>query len=496
MREGIKKKMNAHNRKERKKAKKDITWRSKHKKDPGIPSSFPYKDKIINQIEETKRKNQEEKIRLRAERKAAKAAAGGDDQMEEDDEDDEDDEEEEGNGLAALLESAQKAVKAYDGEESDDNDAMEEYEINEYEIEEDEEDEDDKVLDKSRKAYDKIFKAVVDAADVILYVMDARDPEGTRSKKVEEAVLQSQGKRLLLVLNKVDLVPEDNLKKWLDFLQSSFPTIPLKSSNSAVNSVTFNKKLTQTNTANSLLQALKTYSQKSNLKRSIIVGVIGYPNVGKSSVINSLLSRHGGTSTACPVGNQAGVTTSLREIKVDNKLKILDSPGIVFPDSKKKTKTQQVAELALLNAIPPKMISDPIPAITLLIKRLSKSDEMANSFKKLYNIPALPAGNADEFTKNVLIHIARTRGRLGKGGIPNLHAAGSLILNDWRDGKILGYSLPKSSKKASEEEDKPKVPIGATNAIPPPKVEQTTVVQEWSKEFDLDSLFGDVFGSN
>ncbi|GMF61466.1 unnamed protein product [[Candida] boidinii] len=142
------------------------------------------------------------------------------------------------------------------------------------------------------------------------------------------------------------------------------------------------------------------------------------------------------------------------------------------------------------------MITDPIPAITLLIKRLSKSDEMANSFKNLYNIPALPAGNADEFTKNVLIHIARTRGRLGKGGIPNLPAAGSLILNDWRDGKILGYSLPKSSKKASEEEDKPKVPIGATNAIPPPKVEQTTVVQEWAKEFDLDSLFGDVFGSN
>ena len=93
-------------------------------------------------------------------------------------------------------------------------------------------------------------------------------------------------------------------------------------------------------TANALLEALKTYSNNSNLKRSIVVGVIGYPNVGKSSVINAITSRRGGHSKACPVGNQAGVTTSLREVKIDNKLKILDSPGICFPsEHKKKSKT-------------------------------------------------------------------------------------------------------------------------------------------------------------
>ncbi|ODV83700.1 hypothetical protein CANARDRAFT_29693 [[Candida] arabinofermentans NRRL YB-2248] len=504
MREGIQRKAAAHRRKENKLAKKDVTWKSKHKKDMGIPASFPYKDRLISQIEEVKRKETEERLRKRAEKRAAyqnAAAADGDMMMSEGEDGEE--EEEEGNGLAALLESAQNAAKKYTGDDAEASD-----------IEEDEDDEDLEIVDydvslsdsedaqteqdKSRKQYDKIFKAVVDASDVVLYVMDARDPEGTRSRRVEEAVLQNPNKRLILILNKVDLIPENVLKQWLDFLQSSFPTIPLKASNSATNATTFNKKLTQSASSSALLQSLKTYSHKSNLKRAIVVGVIGYPNVGKSSIINALTAKHNnGSSKACPVGNQAGITTSLREVKVDNKLKILDSPGIVFPDSnqKKKNKTQQEAELALLNALPSKQITDPIPAITLLIKRLAKSNDMAESFKKLYQLPSLPSNDVHDFTKQILIHIARKQGRLGKGGIPNLYGAGMTILNDWRDGKIVGWTLPKSSKAQAAQADVEQV---KTSSAPATKVtgsvEQTTVVQTWAKEFDLDSLFADVFG--
>lgn len=494
MREGIKKKAAAQRRKNKKIAKKDVTWKSRVNKDPGIPSSFPYKEQIIHELEENRRIEKEKKEELRRQKQEAREALlanGGtvdaDDAMDESG----DDSDAEGNGMSALMESARQAAESYEGGDDDEDGMEEDPEAIDIEVSDTEIDAGD--VDKSRKAYDKIFKTVVDASDVVLYVLDARDPESTRSRKVEEAVLQAGGKRLILILNKVDLVPTPVLTQWLNYLKSSFPTIPLKASQGAVGLSTYNKNLSNAMTANALLQALKTFANKANLKRSIVVGVIGYPNVGKSSIINALTSRHG-QSKACPVGNKAGVTTHMREVKIDNKLKILDSPGIVFPDEISNKKQVSEAKLALLSAISPKNIRDPSAVIEQLLKRLAKDDAMADALKKYYLIPALPSSDLKEFTKHFLIHVARNRGRLSRGGIPNLDAAALTVLNDWRDGRITGWVLPNSSRSATEERplDAPKSALRGEKE--PAKVENTTVVSEWAAEFDLDGLLGDNFG--
>ena len=80
----------------------------------------------------------------------------------------------------------------------------------------------------SRRAYLSELRKVVDGADVILHVLDARDPIGTRSLAIEEMVLSTSDKKLVFVVNKSDLVPREVLSGWLAFLRKSCPAVPFK----------------------------------------------------------------------------------------------------------------------------------------------------------------------------------------------------------------------------------------------------------------------------
>ncbi|KAI0427732.1 P-loop containing nucleoside triphosphate hydrolase protein [Xylaria sp. FL1042] len=513
LRHKIQKASAAKQRKARKEAKKNPQWKSKLKKDPGIPNLFPYKEKILHEIEEARRRKQEEQQRRREMAKAAKtgATAGDDEGAEDEDEDamdgafddsdmmDEDVDDGEGdasNPMAALLASARAAAEKYErelqsGDDMDDDD-------------DDDDDEDSDggvdfaVHDSSRKAHDKVFKQVVDQADVVLYVLDARDPESTRSKEVERMVMaaSSGGKRLMFVLNKIDLIPPNVLKDWLVYLRRYFPTLPLRAAKSAPNSQTFNHRdLTVQSTSATLFKSLKSFAASKQLKRAVSVGVIGYPNVGKSSVINALLSGLGGRGkAACPAGAEAGVTTSIRAVKIDSKLTLLDSPGIVFPSTTdsgntKRTAIEEHAHLVLLNAIPPKQIDDPIPSVSLLLKKLSSSSELLQKLVDVYDLPPLLSTDGDS-TTDFLVQVARKRGRLGRGGIPNLPSAAMTVITDWRDGRIQGWTeAPKTP--VSIDGIKGSNPKQSSQVAPTAMADQKEIVTEWAKEFKLEGLWGD-----
>jgi nuclear GTP-binding protein len=122
--------------------------------------------------------------------------------------------------MAALLASAKARAAAFDKQNGDDPDAMDDDDDSE---ESEEEEGAAKVKkDSSRKQFDKVYKQVVDAADVVLYVLDARDPTSTRSKEVENMVMSADhgSKRMIFILNKIDLVPPPVLRAWLSVLPS------------------------------------------------------------------------------------------------------------------------------------------------------------------------------------------------------------------------------------------------------------------------------------
>lgn len=476
---------------------------------------FPYKEKILEEIEEKKRRKAEDAQRLRDAAKGKKGSeqVSGENLEDEDEDMDEDEDEHDlldedmndgeeddtSNPMAALLASAQARAATYDKDETrgdladDDDDQDGGVEISKPLSA------DNRNPDSSRRAFDKIFKQVLEAADVILYVLDARDPEGTRSREVERQVMAAQSgeKRLILVLNKIDLVPKDVLDGWLKHLRRYFPTTPIRASTPASNAQVFDhKQYTIKNTSETLLRSLKSYAASKQFKRSISVGVIGYPNVGKSSVINALTSRlnKGSQRSSCPVGSEAGVTTALREVKVDSHLKILDSPGIVFPaavnedgDSKRKRKAEHEARLILLNALPPAQISDPQPAVNMLLERLSSSPALYEKMVQHYGIVALgPFGQADT-TTDFLVQVARKRGRLGKGGVPNLFAAAMAVITDWRDGRIQGWVSPPALRVTADTEmgDSSLEEVG-------PSADQKIIVKEWAEEFKLEGLWDGV----
>ncbi|XP_078520677.1 guanine nucleotide-binding protein-like 3-like protein [Lissotriton helveticus] len=287
--------------------------------------------------------------------------------------------------------------------------------------------------ENSRKAYYREFKKVVEAADVILQVLDARDPQGCRCPQVEQAVVQAgTNKKLVLVLNKIDLVSKEIVEKWLKYLRNEFPTVAFKASTQQQNKNLQQSRVpvSQASTdllssgacigADCLMKLLGNYCRNQDIKTAITVGVVGFPNVGKSSLINSLKR-----ARACNVGATPGVTKCLQQVHLDKHIKLLDCPGIVMA-----TSTSDAA-MILRNCVKIEQLVDPVGPVEAILRRCNKEQIMQH-----YNIPDFK--NTMEF----LALLSKRQGKLRKGGVPDHEKAAKIVLTDWTNGKISYFTHP------------------------------------------------------
>lgn len=439
----VAKKLRQHHRDVRRANRKKPEVRKIKRKDPGIPNLAPFKQQMLETLERKKNEQAELKKTLSLARRAAfrEAREQGMDPE-----------------LANVVADAKMRQEKFD-QQSNAQGAADEANAQHIDAEEEEDEQfnENSENDTSRKAFMKDFKKVVESSDVLLEVLDARDPLGCRCYEAEKQIMSISGgtKRIVLVLNKVDLIPKEVTNKWLAYLRNDFPTIAFRSSiqesrnKSQANLSALTASSLNTNEclgANNLLSLLKNYSRNHKLKTLISVGIIGYPNVGKSSLINSLKR-----SRVVHTGNVPGITRNVQHVQLDKNLNLIDCPGIVFSSVNQKN------SLVLRNCIKIENLLDPISPIDMILQRVGHQPLMI-----AYGIPEFKDIN------ELLACICTTRGKMKVGGVFDVDAAARLVLRDWNCGNIPFYTLP--PKGPSEAH------IGAS------------VVQNWGKEFDVNSI--------
>jgi len=307
--------------------------------------------------------------------------------------------------------------------------------------------------DLSRKAYIKILDQVIENSDVILEVLDSRDPLSCRSKELENTILSKRGdKKIILVLNKIDLIPVQNAIDWQKYLSREFGCVLFKAntqnqSSNLSQSTLFDKNLKEkkdyieevlkSNKAiggEELLNMLKNYSRTdSGNKSSIVVGVVGIPNVGKSSIINSLTR---GKNVG--VSNTPGFTKGLQEVILDNNLRLLDCPGVVMSHDENSI---------LHNVIRTEEIKEPVEVVGRIFKKMSQ-----DYLFKTYDLDISILKGSELTVEKILYLIGDKLKKYKRGGLVDLDKAARLVINDWNAGKLKYYTVPPGIDKNAFEQ--------------------------------------------
>lgn len=243
-----------------------------------------------------------------------------------------------------------------------------------------------------------LTRRVVKDSDIVLLVIDVRMPDMSRNRELER-IASLYRKKLVYVFNKIDLVSESYLKN-----------IRIKHDGGFFVSGTKNMGI------NYLKRGLMIMAKKIGIKEPRI-GVVGYPNVGKSAIINALAKR-----AKAKVSFIAGTTKGIQLIRAGSLL-ILDSPGVIpYGDSS--------IMLGVMAAKNPEKIRNMEKVAFETIKMLINYDKTI--LEREYEIEI----SEDKDYDIILEDIGRKKGFLLKGGIIDVHRAALLVIRDWQKGKF------------------------------------------------------------
>ncbi len=249
----------------------------------------------------------------------------------------------------------------------------------------------------------RIVDEVIDVSDVLLEVVDARMPNLTRNKKVENKI-QRKRKSFILVLNKADLITKEMKKKFLKKFKSKLVVFLSCKDRKGVRE---------------LREMISDLARKKQYHDDIGIGVVGYPNTGKSSVINILTGR-----SAAKISPIAGLTRGVQWIRGKGKFMFLDTPGVIPLYEKDEI------DQALMSIIDPNKLVNPDLAAMRIIQLFLENNK--RSLEKFYDVK-IETDDAFE----ILLEIGKRKNFLWKDGKVDEVRTALTIIRDWQRGNLL-----------------------------------------------------------
>ena len=267
--------------------------------------------------------------------------------------------------------------------------------------------------------------------DVVIELLDARIPISSQNPDMAEII---KGKKKIIVLNKCDLAEEKENQKWLSYFESKNVPAVLVDSNTGKGIENFIKKV-----ENVMKEEQEKEFAKGRKGRKIRAMILGIPNVGKSSFINRIAKK-----VSAEVGNKPGITRKKQWIHVNEKIELLDTPGVLWP----KFENQQVAlNLAFTGTIKEDVLERTEISYNLVKFLLENAREnLCNRYgiSNEYIEEILNRDNEENFNiYDIMLEIGRKRGCIISGGNIDEEKTAKIILDEFKNGKLGRITLEK-----------------------------------------------------
>ena len=259
---------------------------------------------------------------------------------------------------------------------------------------------------KQKAKYPMLAEKVVKLSDIILEILDSRFISETRNPELEKQI-KKEDKKIIYVFNKSDLIDmgevseEDRMLSPKIFV-SCIERRGIKDLRNKIKAL-----------------AKKVEKPVDRVLNKITVGVIGYPNTGKSSVINLLTGKN-----SAGIGADAGFTKSIQKVRLTSGIVLLDSPGVIPKKEYSTSDNKTWSKNTKVGARSYGQVKNPEVVVTDLMK------EYPMLLEKFYNI--LAEGDAELLMEE----LGRKKGFLNKGNLVDEDKTARFIIKDWQRGKI------------------------------------------------------------